>query len=404
MEKTIENLLSQVKAISKKYEEIAKITGEKFNVFNVLGLTTKEVRTHSAFLAELLNPKGSHGQGDIFLKLFLQIINPNSDIPFLNNFETIRAICKREFHIGNINKDYTEGGRIDILIFDNKGHAIIIENKIYANDQPHQLGRYKTFAKNNYKQGFSILYLNLNGNESNETKDNEFEDYISISYKFTIIDWLELCKKEAVNFPLLRETITQYIYIIKQLTNQSTNHKMSEEILSQIISNKSNFVTSLEIRKAFDLSYDLLLKKLEEQLKEIATDLKLNFNFNLDRSNIYRGFGFYSEIMLKENIKLEYQCQAKNLNQFIFGFNRIDTKTNDNAIRLNLFREDFDRFGQTESNSIWICYANWNEHHNWSESEFVGIIDGTLQEEIKNHVKKLLEFAETKITTPQIPY
>ena len=68
----IKALLSGVSEIKKKYDEIAILTGENFNVFNILGLSTKEVRTHSAFIAELLNPKGSHGQGDTFLKLFVE--------------------------------------------------------------------------------------------------------------------------------------------------------------------------------------------------------------------------------------------------------------------------------------------------------------------------------------------
>lgn len=68
----ITHLLSHISVICRKYEEIAEITGENFNVFKVLGLTTNEVRTHSAFLAELLNPKGSHGCKDVFLKLFVE--------------------------------------------------------------------------------------------------------------------------------------------------------------------------------------------------------------------------------------------------------------------------------------------------------------------------------------------
>jgi hypothetical protein len=71
----IENLLYQITAIRKQYDKMAELTGENFNVFKVLGLTTNEVRTHSAFIAELLNPKGSHGQKDVFLKLFLEVLD-----------------------------------------------------------------------------------------------------------------------------------------------------------------------------------------------------------------------------------------------------------------------------------------------------------------------------------------
>ena len=66
------SFLERVTSINKKYENIAEITGENFNVFRILGLSSSEVRTHSAFIAELLNPKGSHNQKQIFLKLFCE--------------------------------------------------------------------------------------------------------------------------------------------------------------------------------------------------------------------------------------------------------------------------------------------------------------------------------------------
>ena len=68
-------LLGKVKKITAKYEEIAYLKGENFNVFNVLDRRTDEVRTHSAMIVELLNPKGSHGMGDIFLSFFIDIVN-----------------------------------------------------------------------------------------------------------------------------------------------------------------------------------------------------------------------------------------------------------------------------------------------------------------------------------------
>ncbi len=69
---TMKNLLSQVSSIIQQYEKVAELTGENFNVFKILKVETKEVKTHSAFIAELLNPQGSHGQGDVFLKLFVE--------------------------------------------------------------------------------------------------------------------------------------------------------------------------------------------------------------------------------------------------------------------------------------------------------------------------------------------
>ena len=66
------NFIDEVKKIKIEYDTIAKYTGVNFNIFNILDVSSKEVKLHSNFLAEMLNPKGSHMQGDTFLKLFLK--------------------------------------------------------------------------------------------------------------------------------------------------------------------------------------------------------------------------------------------------------------------------------------------------------------------------------------------
>ena len=48
--------------------------GEKYNIFQIMSMESDEVSTHSAVVANLLDPRGSHGCGDAFLKLFLSQI------------------------------------------------------------------------------------------------------------------------------------------------------------------------------------------------------------------------------------------------------------------------------------------------------------------------------------------
>ena len=62
--KKIQNLLIELQREAdkvKQRKEEARKRGESFNIFNVLGLSTNETRTHSALIAELLNPHGNHG-------------------------------------------------------------------------------------------------------------------------------------------------------------------------------------------------------------------------------------------------------------------------------------------------------------------------------------------------------
>ena len=122
MEK-IKELLNQISKIvveEKTQQEERRKRGENFNIFNVLGLSSSEVRLHSAFLAELLNPNGDHGLENKFLKAFIEIVigkKTNLD------FDTKSAKTYVEYNIGAISEDYKEGGRIDILIHDENGKS-----------------------------------------------------------------------------------------------------------------------------------------------------------------------------------------------------------------------------------------------------------------------------------------
>ena len=97
-----------------KEKEISKAKGDFFNIFKILGLSTNEVRTHSAFISELLDPKGSHGQGNIFLLKFLEIVSDKISDFNIEDLDT--AIVTKEKYISPIDSNYTEGGNIDILI------------------------------------------------------------------------------------------------------------------------------------------------------------------------------------------------------------------------------------------------------------------------------------------------
>jgi hypothetical protein len=69
----IRNLLNQIAIISKKNAEILDVFGGRFNMFKVCGVNHYE-NTHSAILAEFLNPNGTHGLKSKLLKCFVMMI------------------------------------------------------------------------------------------------------------------------------------------------------------------------------------------------------------------------------------------------------------------------------------------------------------------------------------------
>ena len=230
----------------KSYHDERVKNGDYFNVFNVLGLSSNETRTHSAFLAELLNPYGSHGMGDLFLKNFLLYAHIE-DL----NLETKNAYVEVERSIGEIDEDYEHGGRIDLIVESAAGKGIIIENKIYAVDQPKQLVRYHNYAEATYSD-YRLLYLSLDKGEASvdSTKGNNVqlisgEDYLSITYRNEILKWLNDCLEELPKDKVVYIILKQYIDLLKQLTYQMEENNIVLDVLKK----EENWAYTLEVLK-----------------------------------------------------------------------------------------------------------------------------------------------------------
>ena len=302
-------LLKQISEIvlkEKILQEEKRKRGENFNIFNVLGLSTSEVRLHSAFIAELLNPNGDHGLGSKFMESFIDnVIEKKCPCPFL--FESSSAKVYVEYSIGNVTDDYKEGGRIDLLIQDNNKQTIIIENKINAGDQPLQLYRYNKYAnKNLSKEQYVLLYLTLNGLQPSDSSigDNQF-DYFCVSYREDILPWLEKCIAIAALYPRIRETITQYVTNLKQILSIMEDNNLDNYL--EILTSDGNISTTIDI---LEHSYD------------IQTKIRENFIANVQQLCENMGFIFKCDDKLKtaSNYSWMYIFEKKNKDiQFVIG-------------------------------------------------------------------------------------
>jgi hypothetical protein len=397
-DQTIQHLLIQVSAILKKYESIAEITGENFNVFKVLGLTTNEVRTHSAFLTELLNPAGSHGCKDTFLAIFIdqmwkkfyddhKLIEDQMFIQRLKKFKPENAIAYSEYFIGLINESGEEGGRIDILIKDNENNAIIFENKIYAGDQKNQIVRYFNAFPN-----APIFYLKLDGSAPKPESKGELKEgkeFICISYQNDIINWLEQCLKEAVNKPLLRETIRQYIYLIKVLTNQTTNNIMENEIASIISSSSKNIDSAFAIASCLPLVKKNIVLNFIETLKKSLGD---GFIFDSIHGELFKDeaeFWFYKD-KWEHSFVLTWSSDCENLE---FGIYRRDDLPCNNSILKEKIQNKVAplNIGTTLNFDNWL----WNTQlQQWNGLSWSKVFNGKFTEEIKDYTTRILESIE----------
>ncbi len=249
--------IEKIGLINFKYEEILHAREYDFNIFSILRNDNDEVNLHSRFIYEILNPNGTHHKGDLFLRVFLDVIG----IP---NFKTTdgAVIVKREYQ------------HIDILI-KNRNQAIIIENKINADDQDRQLERYYETIKREGFDYIKVIYLTLYGDEpSDESIGNlkKVEDDLIMlaSYRDDIDTWIDECIKESAGSPILRETLFQYQILIQKLTGKYHSKGYMMEIKELLIDEKN-------IRLATDICQALTDSKIEIQhsfWQNLSSDLK----------------------------------------------------------------------------------------------------------------------------------
>lgn len=361
---SVNHLLQIVKGISSSYEKVAKATGEKFNIFSVLKIETDEVATHSRLISELLNPKGTHGQGNRFLEKFIQLEKFANSEKLLDQFEIKDfnldgASVKTEFHIGKKTDDCLSGGRIDIVIKNSAGEVIIIENKLYATDQPKQLTRYQE----SYLNG-KLIYLTLWGTETKDV-DDKLLAYEKISYSNDIITWLEECKKESVNMPLLRETIHQYINLIKKITHQNSNQNMNNEIVDAILQSSeslkiwrqmSDKSIQREVRRRLITS---IVKMIEGHYKgkdgmEIVDILDVT---KMDVEN-YRGIliSIQNEELKKHKLSIRFNFEEKRCHKLIVGL--FSSEGIKNSLSL-------DKISDVKSSRLYPAYITFDEYKDW---------------------------------------
>lgn len=322
------NILNQVRIVSQKIKEQRKEKferGERFNIFNDLGFMSDEVHLHSMFLSNLLNPKGSHGQRGKFLEAFLKMLQKTFPAISVDSLEldTVITSVEVEKYIGR--QTDSEGGRIDIYLTDGK-HSIIIENKIYASDQHHQMLRYWNYGMSqkgdDTEKSFVLIYLTLDGcSPSKESlgEDLKENDIVCLSYKNDIRGWLDRCVELSSRTPLVRETINQYISTIDILTN---NVMEDNKELLDILSKEENLDAVFDIINSKEkLINHIINDEFIPKLKDLAKSKGLEICGNYKRnwvSDIYPGAHFQKTGW--KYFDLAFQFDRQGLDGLIFGF------------------------------------------------------------------------------------
>lgn len=255
---TLDKLFNQVKEIEEQFK-----SKETFNAFRSIGVWNQE-RMHSQFIAEMLNPKGSHKMNTSFLKLFLKRID-------YNHFNPVGARVAVE--------ERSETRWIDLIIETaQKDAVIVVENKLYAKDQNRQLADYYKFCKGKYPT-VKMVYLTLDGKkptlESIGEQDHgslKMDDILCISYEKQIVPWIDECANMAGLPVRVKGALEMYSELVTNLINKN---KYMDAIFNELKTDKEKLKLALDINKSLEgRNY---LKEFPE-IRSLLEDIILNLD------------------------------------------------------------------------------------------------------------------------------
>ena len=288
VENLLKNISVEMNVLKTARERYAKQLAPDFSVFNYI---YDDEPMLSKIIADFLNPKGIHAQGNVFLKLFFEQFGLG-EIWQDKGLDTAQVEVKVEALTDLIER---KDRRMDILIrFNNSEYAVCIENKPFAADQDKQLEDYAKhldlLCKKN-QQNWHLIYLSGYGTtpdkksiDLQKLKDlQDTHNFSQINYPH-LVDWLRQCvavcqSPKVVNF--LNE-FQQYILSVFE----GVKDMSEQDAIVQLILNKDKpeyLKAATEVFLAKDVIQDKLVKKLYQQLAQSCEEKNWFINGELIR-------------------------------------------------------------------------------------------------------------------------
>ena len=294
-----------------------------YNIFTLFHGFSDEVNLHSNFIASLLDPNGDHYKGDLFLKLFLETCGIDDF-----SIDTSRATVFKEFK------------HIDIYISDGKKH-IILENKVYAKDQPTQIARYIKAIQNEgaKDEDICVLYLHPDGKLPNNQSFGDYHtrllgenpsiEFKVISYGNEILKWIDRCKNEVSNITDLNVFLSQYKDVIEMIYDRYKRiDEMETAKFVEIF--KENYTAVSEIANNYQEMRKKIIDGFFKNVKDILeNDLKDKYSIELNsvayRPIIIKNTTSQDEKWKKFYFTVEFQ-KSSTYSEPLVGFRKDDDK------------------------------------------------------------------------------
>lgn len=396
----LSNLLNAVKlkvgAIRHAKEMFSAQLAPEFNIFNFLRSDETGV---SRVFADLLDPEGTHGQGKLFIDIFSKKLG-----------EDYLWISSAKKWTVSTEKQANGQRRIDIYL-DSENGIIGIENKPWAGDQQNQLSDYADYLKNSSRGGkWLLIYISNTPPSENSIKNNErrrleeSNNLVTLDYNF-IKDWLEesAFKSKSLTVRIFIENLISYLL---KTVNKDIDMQEETEVIKEIISSNDNISAAFSVGRSLPHLKRDLLKKFKQSLGECLdkNGFHLVWDEMLVNEGRYMGFSINKEEFQGKHLRFEFD--AVGLNRLIFGIKRRDESVvEEDKIWSSINKTMNNRFNNGGSTEWWPWWSWYHKiekdknYENWgtSETPWIEILEGRLQEKILNKAKMVYKEFEDKM-------
>lgn len=204
--------------------QITRNNSPNYNVFRVINKAMLlEDQTNCALLIDWLDPKGHHGEGNLFLRKFLPLFGVEAEHLDHGAWEVLDHPC-------------FSCGFPDIVIQNKEeGFLFFIEVKVKSEDHSGQLENYHEYIRTEsgtLPERRKLAYLTVDGREPTNFScvPQSSDHFMKLSLRDDVQKWLISTLPEIRN-DHVRNTITNYLTILPEIIDEASGQKTEEEIV-----------------------------------------------------------------------------------------------------------------------------------------------------------------------------
>lgn len=349
MSNDIQKELSLLRKLSKQMEgkRLEVNMADRFNPFRFF---RKDELGLSAILAFLLDPKETHGQGDLFLNSFLEKLNLHHFLAY----DQVDVIVEKTTENNRRHDIFIRG-----ILNDKIQWVLSIENKLnWAKDQDKQIEDYLADLIS-YEVGNNYFILYLPVNYCNPSKDSidekEWEHKVEsgnakVWDQNIVIDWLN-------NVEITNREVKSFIkFFVKHLKERVMGENKDYSLLVNEMAKETNML---------NLALDIIRSK-DEFLKIIASEFKSNLKGNppdwikshWEICNNESETEALVIINTKNNLGIKILFNTGDYQNLYWGIYNVSSNQNIEKVREILSIDLSGEFKKNSKNSYWL-YWDW---------------------------------------------